>query len=72
MWVQIAVYIAMMVVSYLLQPKPKTSIPAASEDIDVPRAQEGGCIPVVFGTRDISSANVAWYGDVRSDPIKKG
>ena len=61
----------MLTVSYLLQRKPKTSPPQAQEFQDVPTAQEGESITVLFGTRDIKNPSVVWYGDVRTEDIKK-
>lgn len=70
MWTQIVVSLVMMVVSYMLQaaaqPKPQT--PEAGK-LDVPTAQEGDSIPVVFGTVLIKKSNVVWYGDARAEPI---
>lgn len=63
--------IVMVTVSYLLQRKPKISPPQAQEFQEVPTAQEGQSIVVLFGTRDIKSPSVVWYGDVDSEAIKK-
>ena len=63
--------IVMMAVSFLLQRKPKTSPPQAQEFQEVPTAQEGESIVVLFGTRDIKSPSVVWYGDVAAEAIKK-
>lgn len=70
-WEYFIYAIVMMVVSYLIAPKPKTSPPQAQEFQDVPTAQEGESIVVLFGTRDIKSPSVVWYGDVRTEDIKK-
>jgi len=43
--------------------KPKELIPD-SKPFDVPDAEVGTSIPVLFGTRAIKSPFVAWYGDV--------
>jgi len=63
-------YAVMSLLSYLLAPKPKSMPPAAVGDSDIPIAEEGIEIPVLFGTRDIGGANVVWYGDIRAIPIK--
>jgi hypothetical protein len=63
-------YALMSLLSYLLAPKPKSMPPAAVGDGDIPIAEEGGEIPVLFGTRDIGGANVVWYGDIRTVAIK--
>jgi hypothetical protein len=73
MWVQIIVFIATQVLSYLLTPKPKVENAKAAtlDDVDVPIAEVGIEIPVLFGTREIKGANVVWYGDLRAVPIRK-
>lgn len=69
-WVQIAIMIVAAIVSYALAPKPPTPKPAALSDFDVPTAEEGRPIPVIFGTVWITGPNVLWYGDLRSVPIR--
>ena len=63
--------IVMMTVSFLLQRKPKTSPLQAQEFQEGPTAQEDESIVVLFGTRDIKSPSVVWYGDVGTQDIKK-
>jgi hypothetical protein len=57
-------------ISAALAPKPPKPKPASLEDFDVPVAEEGRPIPVVFGTVTITGANVLWYGALRSTKIK--
>jgi hypothetical protein len=68
-------YVAILIVSALisaaLAPKPPAPKPAALEDFDLPVAEQGRPVPVVFGTVLITGANVLWYGDLRTTPIKK-
>lgn len=56
--------VVMMIVAYAIQvyltPKPKN---ASFGQLDVPVAEEGATISVVFGTVLIKDANVMWYGD---------
>lgn len=73
MWTEIIRWVALAVLSYALRPtggneQPK---PATLEDFDVPMANEGQEIAVLFGTRDISNPNVTWYGDLKVRAIKK-
>lgn len=72
---QILGYIAVLLVSALiataLAPKPPTPKPAALQDFDVPVAEQGRPVPVVFGSVLVTGPNVLWYGDLRSTPIKK-
>lgn len=62
-WVQLLVSLALMVVSYLLTPKPKQPKPEAAKDMDSPTADAGRPIPVVFGEITIKGVNVLWFGD---------
>lgn len=70
MWTAIAVLVISVLVQYALQ--PKTPQPQAPEfkDFDAPTAEEGRPVPVVFGTVLVRSANVVWYGDLRTTPIR--
>lgn len=72
---EIFTYIAILVVSalisYALAPKPPAPKPASIQDFDVPTAEEGRPIPVVFGTVTITGSNVVWYGDLSAEAIRK-
>jgi hypothetical protein len=69
MWYFIA-FAVLLVATYALAPKPPTTPPAGLDTIKAPTAEEGREIPILFGTRRISSANVVWYGDLRTTAIK--
>ena len=47
-------------------------VPEAStlEDFDVPMVNQGSSIPVIFGTFLIKSANVVWYGDLKTTKVR--
>lgn len=68
-WEQLIILIVASFVSAALAPKPPKPPPASLEEFDVPVAEEGRPIPVVFGTVTITWPNVLWYGDLRSTPI---
>ncbi len=70
MWVQLILLVVSYIVSAALAPKPPKPKSAALEDFDIPLAEQGRPIPVVFGTMLISGPNVLWYGDLRTTPIK--
>lgn len=72
MWPQIIWAVVMLVVSYALRPKPETPKPASLTDLEVPTADQNRPLPVLFGRKRIRGANVVWYGDLSTDPIKKG
>jgi len=70
-WVQLILLVVSVIVSYALRPKPPVPKPAALEDFDIPVAEQGRPIPVVFGTMLLTGPNVLWYGDLRTTPIKE-
>jgi len=63
-----------MAISYALRPKPKVPQgPSAAglDEFQVPTAQVGREFPVLFGSKNIKSQNVVWYGDYTSQPVRK-
>lgn len=64
--------VAVLVVTFLILPKPKTAKPAAAKDIDNPTSEAGREIPVVFGTVTIKGLNVLDFCDknIRSYEVK--
>lgn len=61
-WIQLLIAFAMMVVAYLIVPKPKAQSPEI-KDMDNPVAEAGKPLPVVFGTVTVKGLNVLWYGE---------
>lgn len=53
-----------------LTPKPPTERPASLKDIDIPTAEPGRPIPVIFGTVKLTGVNIVWYGDLASSPVR--
>ena len=66
----LVLFIVALVVAVAMAPKPADQKPAALDDFNMPTAEPGRPIPVVFGTYVIKSPNVVWYGDLASTPIK--
>lgn len=66
-WFAVA-FIVVFAVAYATMPKPTG---ATLGTVESPTAEEGIAIPVLFGTRVVSSANVVWYGDIKSVAVKK-
>lgn len=66
----VALFVVSFVVAYATAPKPQSQKPAGLGDINVPTAEEGREIPVLFGTRDLNAPNVVWYGDLKTVAIK--
>lgn len=69
MWVQLAVALVMMALSYALRAKPPTPKPATLSDVQAPTAEAGSPIPWVFGTVKMKGPNVIWFGDLSSTDI---
>lgn len=65
------VFVVALVVAYACAPKPADMQPASLQDLNIPTAEPGRPIPVVFGTYVIKGSNVVWYGDLATTPIKK-
>lgn len=70
MWMQLGMLLIASLVMALLAPKPQAPKPQTLDDAQVPSAEEGKDISVVFGTVWKKSPNVSWYGDLRTTPIK--
>lgn len=61
-WIQLIIAIVLMVIAYMITPKPK-SPSVTAQDMDEPTAEAGKPLGVVFGTVTIKSPNVLWFGD---------
>lgn len=61
--VMLAIAVVTNVASYILAPKPKASRPDSVQELEDPTAEAGRPIPVIFGTVEVRSPNVLWYGD---------
>lgn len=68
----VIVFIIALVVALAAAPKPQQPKPATLEDLDLPTAEIGRAIPVVFGTVLMKSPNVVWYGDLGYVAVKSG
>ena len=55
--------IVLQVIAYALTPKPRTTKPPESRDLENPTAEAGRPIPVVFGTMTVRGINVIHYAD---------
>lgn len=70
MWLYFAVFVVTLAASYALAPKSQNAPAPAVGEVDLPTAEEGRTIPVLFGTRPINGANVVWFGDLKTVAIK--
>jgi len=65
------VYVAVMLtVAYLTRPNIPKRKPTGLEQFDVPTAEEGRPIQVLFGKKYVMSSNVVWYGHLKTQKIK--
>lgn len=67
----IAIAIVMMILTYLLTPKPKIEKLKPESEIDVPETEVGKPLPVIFGTVVLRNPNVVWFGHLRVKKIRK-
>lgn len=70
MWLQVALFVASLVISYVLQPKPIRPKAAAFEDFDFPTVDEGTPQILVFGDVWLTDWTVIGIGNYRNSPIK--
>jgi hypothetical protein len=68
-WGQVAWFVATLIVSYALAPKPKTPDRPTLKDVKAPTADRGRSIPLVLGRR-LVAPNVLWYGHLKTLPVK--
>ena len=61
--VPLLISLAINIVAHLIMPKPKQAKPEAAKQSEVPTADAGKPVPVVFGTVTVKEVNVMWYGD---------
>ncbi len=71
MWLQIGLFVASLVISYLTRPKMKFDNPKPGKVEASAIASAGGDVPVLFGSREITGQNIVWYGDIKTKAIKK-
>ena len=72
-FMNLLVSLVMMVISYAIQmilmPRPENN-DAVVGDMDIPTAEDGKTIPVVFGTILLKDSNIIDYFDAQAEAIK--
>jgi predicted phage tail protein len=58
-----AIGLGLMVIGFMLMPKPKQPKPTTVDDLQTPTAEAGRPVPVIMGSMEISGLNVLWWGD---------
>ncbi len=75
MWVQVAYFVAMVIVSaaisYALAPKPKKPAPPSAQTITSPQLDAGVPIQKPFGRMKLRNPNTIDYGGDRTEEIKR-
>lgn len=71
-WVQIAIAVVTIAISYALAPKPPKPQNALPGEVEVPKAPRGEPIPVVFGTVWLKKSGVLYWGDKSTRKIEEG
>jgi len=66
---KVAVLVVSAYLSYTMRPDPPDAPKPELEDLEVPTVSASDPIPRVYGTKWIKSANVVWYGDLRTEEI---
>lgn len=71
MAINLGIYVFTIAVQYMFRKKAKhTELAEGWEQLDFPEADLGSPIPVIFGTRWVKNANVVWYGDLKTQPVR--
>lgn len=70
-WYYINPWTMYLAISSKLGPKPQNVKPAGLGDVTMPTAAAGREIGVLFGTRDLKGPNIVWYGDFRTQAVRK-
>lgn len=73
MWWAVAALVISVAASYVMssQVASSTRSPSTLEDFDVPTAEDGKQMPVIFGTVTLKSSNIVWYGDLDYKEVKE-
>ena len=65
------VYLILAIITIAAQKKPPDAKAAGLEELDVPVAEDGRALPVIFGRVRMKAPNVVWYGDMETRRIRK-
>lgn len=71
MFWNIIIGLALMIIGYMIMPKPKGPKPDAVRDLENPTADAGRPIPVLFGEMTLKAPNYLGYWDVATVKKKK-
>lgn len=68
-WIYLIVMLIVLIASVALMPKPKSAPPPALGDYQVPTADDGRDVGMIFGTVWIDDPNIINYGQLTTRPI---
>ncbi|MEM7806221.1 MAG: phage tail protein [Pseudomonadota bacterium] len=71
-WINLAILAITTLISVLLSPRPPSRSPQSLEDANLPVAELGREVPVLFGSRRLDSPQVVWRGNYRNSAIRSG
>ena len=69
MWYYLIVMVVVLIITVASMPKPKSQKPPALGDFQVPTAQDGRDVCMIFGTVWIDDPNIINYGQLTTLPI---
>ena len=69
-WGWAILYVALVVYAISSIPEPETQPPASLGEFDIPTISSSKEIPILFGSKTIKSANIVWYGDLKTEAIR--
>jgi hypothetical protein len=68
-WIYLIVMLVVLIATVALMPKPKSQTPPALGDFQVPTAEDGRDVSMIFGTVWIDDPNILNYGALTTRPI---
>lgn len=71
MLISFIVSFVMQVVGYIMVGQPKTEKSDKVRDLELPTAEAGRPIPVVFGEVEVVGLNCLWYGEKSTQTFDK-
>lgn len=71
MFWNIIIGLALLVIGYIIMPKPPKQKPPEVSEMESPTAEAGKPITVIFGDIMVQSPNYLWWGDKRYVERKK-
>lgn len=71
MFWNILIGLALMIIGYLIMPKPKQPKPPEMSELEGPTADAAAPIIKVFGDMTVKSMNTLWYGHIANVRKKK-